>query len=339
VPRQSTPARIRASIAGLATIAARVGERDWAADLYERLLPEAARWHVITVSGFSVEGTYARILGGLAALLGRPAEADAHYEAALARAEEVAALPEQARVLVAHAEALAARPSDRERERARTMSARARAIGEKLALGDVLAATDRVGGAPASAPALEVATTRPPALDHAVDSALTLVCEGETWLVKVGAASVRLKDSRGIRYVARLVAEPGREIHALDLAAAGGESDGGDAGEPLDAAALATYKRRLAELDEEAREAEEWNDGVRRARIRSEIEFLSTELSRATGLGGRNRRVGSAAERARVAVTRRVREVIRRVAEQAPDLGRHLEATLKTGTYCAYRPI
>jgi hypothetical protein len=155
----------------------------------------------------------------------------------------------------------------------------------------------------------------------------------------VGGTSLRLKDSRGLRYLARLVAEPGREIHALDLAGAAGESDVGDAGEQLDAAATASYRRRLAELDEEAREAEAWNDGARGARVRSEIEFLSAELSRAVGLGGRNRRAGSAAERARVAVTRRIREVIRRVAEQSPDAGRHLEATLKTGTYCSYRPI
>src|SRR5262249_36976258 len=146
---------------------------------------------------------------------------------------------------------------------------------------------DRTGEAPASSPALEGATDHLPS-DHTVHPALTLICEGETWLVRVGTASVRLKDSRGIRYVARLVAEAGREIHALDLAASGGEADGGDAGEPLDAAAIATYKRRLGELDEEAREAEEWNDSMRQARIRSEIEFLSTELSRATGLGGRN---------------------------------------------------
>ena len=56
------------------------------------------------------------------------------------------------------------------------------------------------------------------------------------------------------------------------------------------------------------------------------------------GLGGRPRRVGAASERARVAVTRRLRDVFRRMAEQSPELGRHLEDALRTGTFCVYRP-
>jgi tetratricopeptide (TPR) repeat protein len=349
VPRQSTPCRIRASVAALASIVVRVGERDRAADLYERLLPEAGRWHVLMFGGFSAEATYARLLGGLAALLGRDAEADAHYAQALARAEEAAALPEQARVLAAHARALAGRQSAQDRARAPAMFTRARALAERLALADVLAATHEVWGEVWGEAGGE-AGTEPvvPAVEHGPDrsrtggmaeSRLTLVPEGETWVIQVGGESVRLKDSRGVRYVARLVAEPGREIHALDLAGAGGETDSGDAGEALDPAAVAAYRRRLAELDEEAREADGWHDGARASRVRSEIEFLSAEVARAVGLGGRNRRVGSAAERARVAVTRRIREVVRRVGEQSPDLGRQLEATLKTGTYCSYRPI
>jgi hypothetical protein len=107
----------------------------------------------------------------------------------------------------------------------------------------------------------------------------------------------------------------------------------------LDADAKTSYKRRLAELDDELREAQAWNDGTRVTRVRTEIEFLSAELSRAVGMGGRARRAGSATERARVAVTRRIRDVVRRVAEQAPELGRYLENTTKTGAYCSYRPM
>ncbi|MFL5304669.1 MAG: ATP-binding protein [Polyangia bacterium] len=338
VPRDSTPARVRAAVAALATIAVRVGERGWAGELYGRLQPEAARWHVLMFGGFAVEATYARLLGGLAALLGRDAESDAYHEAALARAEEAGALPEQARVLAAHGAALAARSSADQRSRGQAMLARAAALAQELGLQDVVAATEQVAdiSSPAS-PSVPGAGRH--GTDPVGDQVLTLTSEGETWLVRVGSSAVRLKDSRGLRYVARLVAEPGRELHSLDLAGAGTEADAGDAGELLDAPAAAAYRRRLAELDDEAREAEGWNDGARRARVRSEMEFLSAELARGLGLGGRARRGGSAAERARVAVTRRIREVIRRVAEQAPELGRHLEATLKTGTYCSYRPM
>jgi hypothetical protein len=329
VPPDSTPARIRASMAGLALIAVRVGDRAWAARLYQPLLPDATRWYTVMLSGFCAEATYARILGGLAAVLGRDAEADAHYASALARAEEVGAAPEQARILAAHAALLAARPSSADRARGAAMAARARALAAPLGLGDVIAATGPEPAAPApAAPEIRVAA-----------APLTLVAEGETWLLRAGSTSLRLKDGRGVRYVARLLGEPDREIHALDLAGAGNEADAGDAGEPLDAAAVAAYRRRLAELEDELREAEGWNDGARATRLRAEMEFLSAELSRAIGLGGRSRRVGSAAERARVAVTRRIRDLIRRVAEQSPELGRHLEATVKTGTTCSYRPL
>ena len=69
------------------------------------------------------------------------------------------------------------------------------------------------------------------------------------------------------------------------------------------------------------------------------MDLLSSELARAVGAGGRARRAGSAAERARVAVTRRIRDVMRRVAGQSPEIGRHLEATIKTGLYCVYEPL
>jgi hypothetical protein len=170
-------------------------------------------------------------------------------------------------------------------------------------------------------------------------SGLRLEPEGDTWLVELGDVSVRMRDVRGLHYIARLVAEPEREIHALDLVGAGDGEAGGDAGEVLDANARAAYRRRLAELDEELREAEAWNDGARGARARSEIELLSSELSRAVGLGGRVRRAGSAAERARIAVTRRIRDLVKRAAEQSPELGRYLESTVRTGTYCVYRPM
>jgi len=56
------------------------------------------------------------------------------------------------------------------------------------------------------------------------------------------------------------------------------------------------------------------------------------------GLGGRSRRLVSLAERARSAVTWRIRHAQRRIAAAHPSLGRHLENSLRTGTFCSYRP-
>jgi hypothetical protein len=44
------------------------------------------------------------------------------------------------------------------------------------------------------------------------------------------------------------------------------------------------------------------------------------------------------AERARLSVTRAIRRAQARIAACHPMLGRHLETTLHTGTYCSYMP-
>jgi len=66
--------------------------------------------------------------------------------------------------------------------------------------------------------------------------------------------------------------------------------------------------------------------------------MLGAELGRAVGLGGRMRRAGGAAERARSAVQRRIKNAIERIAQHAPALGALLSKTIRTGNYCVYRP-
>src|SRR6185436_2140168 len=130
--------------------------------------------------------------------------------------------------------------------------------------------------------------------------------------------------------------EPGREWHVLDLSGAREPVDAGDAGERLDATARAAYKTRLAELREELEEAESWNDAGRQARLAAEAEAITAELSGAVGLGGRERRTGSAVERARVNVRRRIVDAMKRIEEACPALGAHLAARVKTGVTCVY---
>jgi hypothetical protein len=137
--------------------------------------------------------------------------------------------------------------------------------------------------------------------------------------------------------LARLLGEPGREQHVLDLAGAG-EVDAGDAGEILVREARLAYQARLAEIRAELDEAEDWHDAGRVERLREEAEALEGQLAGAVGLGGRERRAGRAVERARVNVQRRIADALRRIGEVAPALGRHLGATVRTGTTCVYRP-
>ena len=165
--------------------------------------------------------------------------------------------------------------------------------------------------------------------------------EGEYWTVAAGADLCRLKDGRGIQMLAHLVAHPGREFHVLALMGATGEevADAGDAGALLDEEAIAEYRARLAELDDALVEAEAWADPGRAARARAEREALAAELARGVGLGGRERRAGSATERARTNVQRRIRGAIRKIAENMPALGAYLDRAVKTGTFCCYEPF
>ena len=168
--------------------------------------------------------------------------------------------------------------------------------------------------------------------------------EGELWTIAFEGAAFRLRDTKGLHYLAALLREPGRERHALDLVAVdradGGVAVavGGGAGPILDAEAKAQYRARLDELAEELRDAERDNDIERASRADEEREVLLEQLAGAVGLGGRDRRAASDAERARVNVTRAIKSVLDRIAENSPPLSEHLAATLRTGQYCTYVP-
>jgi hypothetical protein len=172
-------------------------------------------------------------------------------------------------------------------------------------------------------------------------------------LVVFDGHTVRVRDLKGMRYLARLLADPGRELHVLDLVAAETNNAGhtdrshaaelprpalGDAGEMLDARAKDAYRRRLAEIEDDIEQARSTGDGERAAQADAERDFLVRELARAFGLGDRDRKAASASERARAGVTRAIRQAIIRIAEHHPPLGGHLDRTIRTGTYCAYVP-
>src|SRR5690606_16586850 len=122
---------------------------------------------------------------------------------------------------------------------------------------------------------------------------------------------------------------------ALDLSDA---TPTGDAGDLLDDRARADYSARIAALKDDLAEAESFGDIGRSERARSELDALTTELSRAFGLGGRKRRADDAAERARVNVQRRLRDAIRRIGEHDAELARHLAWAVRTGIFCVYDP-
>jgi predicted ATPase len=205
-----------------------------------------------------------------------------------------------------------------------------------------------VDGVAPAVPVVPAAQPRAPAAPAAPPAA-EFRRSGDLWLVGWRGVSAHVPDRKGMHDLARLLAQPGRELHCLDLLldsapdpAKVARSDvggaPGDLGEVLDATARSAYKARVVELTAELDEADAGGDAARSQRARAELDFLTAELSAAYGLGGRARRAGDPAERARTAVTWRIRHAIDKTAAAHPELGKHLKRSVRTGRFCGYEP-
>jgi non-specific serine/threonine protein kinase len=180
---------------------------------------------------------------------------------------------------------------------------------------------------------------------------------GDYWTIRYQGQAAILKATRGLYCLGYLLRHPRRELHVSELLASlievpvpalfgsvrevGGDAVSGglpDAGPILDSQAKAEYKRRIDELRKDMEEAERFGDSDRGERARSEMDAIAEQLATAVGLGGRDRRASSDAERARSSVTRRIKEDINRIGEVIPLLGHHLAARIKTGYFCSYNP-
>ena len=159
---------------------------------------------------------------------------------------------------------------------------------------------------------------------------------GDGWVVEFAGGRIVLPELKGLVDIYRLLQCPGEEIHCLDLAEGVLDAHGGD--HVLDDKARETLKARIRDLQEEIAEAEDHNDWGRTEPLRAEFDQLVDALSSAMGLGGRSRRLGSLAERARTSVTWRIRHAVKRVEAVHPALGRHFRNSLRTGTFCSYNP-
>ena len=161
--------------------------------------------------------------------------------------------------------------------------------------------------------------------------------DGNVWKIAYQGRSTHLRDAKGLHDLSVLLAHPGEDVHVLDLAASA--IRGSDSTNPmLDAQARAEFRRRITDLDKDFAEAQSDHDLARAERVESEREALLAELRRATGRG-KDRGLGPrTVERARKAVTARVRETIRRIEVALPELGTHLDRSIITGTNCRYQP-
>ena len=162
--------------------------------------------------------------------------------------------------------------------------------------------------------------------------------EGALWTIAYERHAVQMPELKGFRDIAHLLGHPGEEFHCMTLS--GRDNSGGAtaASDVLDERARRAYQARISELRAEIEEATDANDAGRAVRVQDELDALVAEIGRATGLGGRARKLGNPAERARSAVTWRIRNAVKRLAAVHPALGRHLENSLQTGIFCRYSP-
>ncbi len=309
------------ALASLAEVCDLTADAEHAARIYPLLQPHA---DLTIVSGLCavINGFVRRFLGVLALTAGQLNDAVQHLDKALGLARNVDASAEVVRAAVALARALTARARPGDLERAQALRTEARTTAAARGLHGLVAALGD-GESRAAAPS-PTATTG------------TLRREGDVWTIRCGNEVTRLRDAKGMGYLQALLRHPTVEVHALDLArgATGERTYAGDAGEAVDDDARRAYRRRHDELTAALATA----TGSDAARLRSEQAALERELKRATGLGGRARRTGSDAERARLNVTRALDAVVKKVSTDCPRLGRHLERAVRTGTFCAYEP-
>ena len=324
---------------------------DEASALYAKLAPFAGRNIILPTVGFL--GPVELWLGILAGTAGRDADALEQFAAARMRAARDGARVSVVRTAIEEAAVLTRSAGETARRRAEALLTSAAAEAEEM-------------GSPWLAQLVEVLRGQlgPPARRvrggprGRSGGSAELRRIGDVWTITSQGRSIHLNDGRGVRLLALLLERPGSEMHSLDLVAAvdgvvangpliersgGQETAGrfgvqGGAGPALDARAKDDYRERVAALEAALAAAESRRDAAAAASAREELAFVRRELSSAVGIGGRDRETGSHAERARINVTRAIRSTLKRIAGYDKQIGAELEAGVKTGTFCVYRP-
>jgi hypothetical protein len=180
--------------------------------------------------------------------------------------------------------------------------------------------------------------------------------EGDFWAIGFPESLVRLRHTKGLALIAILLRHPGREFYCSDLlsmveqgtglnsnsngsgnrSVEGFETVDTNSGPALDEIAKRSYRERLEDLRDQLDDAQRCNDPVRSSKLEEEMTMLSRELARAVGLYGRDRKIGSRAERDRLRITNSIKYVIPGILRHHPQVGAHLQRAIRTGRFCSY---
>ncbi len=112
----------------------------------------------------------------------------------------------------------------------------------------------------------------------------------------------------------------------------------GDPGEAADQKTLSQLKGRLVKIQKGKEEARELQDWETFEELEDEEEKLHQYIRQTFGLGGKSRRSGSHADKARINVTRAIKRVLDKIRKQDQALAAYLKSTIKTGFQVSYTP-
>jgi hypothetical protein len=291
--------------------------------------PYADMWAVLG-GAVVVRGPLRYWLALLDLALGHAGDAVDGFERALTSAQRLGAQPWVAQASLGLARALLARNGEGDGARADELIAAAARTAESIGMGGVAAETRELG---ALRRQQKTAAARSAAVFHQ---------DGEVWTLTFAGHSIHVADAKGLHDLHALLGSPGTDVASttlLDPAAKTGNGAVRHGSDPvLDDRAKAEYRRRLERLDDEIDSALARQADATAAQLEGERDALLDELRRATGLGGRDRRLGDDNERARKTVTARIRDVLRRLDHRHPELAAHLREHVTTGSWCRYEP-
>ncbi len=187
--------------------------------------------------------------------------------------------------------------------------------------------------------------------------------EGDIWTITFQGNASRLRDMKGMNYIATLLQYPDRNFAATELVNLAEyqpresskqkqkrtradalelglreTTNLGDRGEAADQKTLSQLKGRQAEIHKEKEEANELQNWETREELEDEEEKLHQYIRQTFGLGGKSRRSGSHADKVRINVTRAIKRVLDKIRKQDQALAAYLKSTIKTGYQVSYTP-
>jgi tetratricopeptide (TPR) repeat protein len=303
----------------LVEAAVRLDDAGLAEELYDLLAPYAPL-PIMGSIGVCCFGSAERSLGLAARVGGRFDEAIGHLERAVTENKRLGNRPMTAIARADLAETLIASGEPGGRARAGPLLARAIEAGDRMRLVGRLPGWWRLRDG----------------LDHAQQTReASCVRHGEEWELVADGERALVTHTVGMDYLAALLAAPGCEISAGELA---GVELSSPAQDVLDAPALRSLGRRMSQLEDEIDRATLRGEGDRADQLQRELDEIVGHARAVTRPGERSRRFDDAAERARTSVQKAIRRAIINVARSAPHLGDELLASVHTGHRCAYEP-